>query len=484
MKATDDAFFQGRTFDDFLFTPQWSPVLTRREVDLGMPLAGGLRLGLPVVGANMDTVMGEEMARFLALEGALGFLHRNRSIEDQAAQVRYVKSRHSYVIEKPVLLAKTATMGFARETIRTHNASGILIEDAPGSGKLAGILSHRDMPWRNGSDERPVTEFMTPVEKLVTRPPHVSMDEAERVMFDNRVEKLPLVDEAGLIRGLITMRDLKLYKQKPQSAKDERGRLRVGAAIGATGDFLERTAALVEQDADAILLDVAHADSEVVKKAMAAFRARFPKTTLVVGNVATADGARRLREQGADAIKVGVGPGRGCRTRLETGAGVPQLQAIREAYQGAGDKVPIIADGGVKNDKDIFLAIACGASTVMLGSMLSGTDEAPGLVIEDPATGQKMKLYRGMTSPEAVADAETNDSLVEALSTPAEGQSVRVPYVGSVVTILHRIRGHLRSAVSYAGERDLKSAHEKIAKDPARYLIPLSDASRRESFVR
>jgi IMP dehydrogenase len=342
------------------------------------------------------------------------------------------------------------------------------------------------MPLRAGSDGRPVTDFMTPKERLVTRPPNVSMDEAERVMFDHRVEKLPLVDEEGRIRGLITMRDLKLYKQKPQSAKDERGRLRVGAAIGATGDFIERTAALLEQEADAILMDVAHADSEVVKAAMAAFRKAYPSAILVVGNVATEDGARRLRDQGADAIKVGVGPGRGCRTRLETGAGVPQLQAIREAWRGAGgaDGVPIIADGGVRNDKDIFLAIACGASTVMLGSMLSGTDEAPGLVIEDPATGQKMKLYRGMTSPEAVIDAESGEALLDALSTPPEGQSVRVPYVGSVASILHRIRGHLRSAVSYAGERDLKSAHSKIAAEPARFLIPLSDASRRESFVR
>ena len=479
-----EPLFHGRTFDDFLFTPQRSPVLTRREVDLSMPLAAGLTAGLPVIGANMDTVMGEEMAKTLALEGAFGFLHRSRRIEEQAAQIRYVKSRHSYVIERPVLLPRTTTMGEARETIRAHKASGILIEDAPGSGILAGILSHRDMPLRDGSDGRPVSEFMTPAPRIVTRPPTVAMDEAERVMFDHRVEKLPLVDAEGRIRGLITMRDLKLYKQKPESAKDAKGRLRVGAAIGATGDFLERAAALVEEEADAILMDLAHADSEVVEKAMTAFRRALPKAVLVVGNVATADGARRLRDQGADAVKVGVGPGRGCRTRLETGAGVPQLQAIREAWRGVEGKVPIIADGGVRSDKDIFLAVACGASTVMLGSMLSGTDEAPGLVIEDPATGQKMKVYRGMTSPEAVVDAESGESLVEALSTPPEGQSVRVPYVGSVVAILHRIRGHLRSAVSYAGERDLRTAHAKIASDPARFLIPLSEASRRESFVR
>jgi IMP dehydrogenase len=303
-------------------------------------------------------------------------------------------------------------------------------------------------------------------------------------MFEHRIEKLPLVDEQGRVCGLVTMRDLKLYKQKPHSTKDARGRLRVGAAVGATGDFLERAQALVGQEVDVLLLDVAHADSEAVARAVGALRNKVGRVPLAVGNVATAEGARRLAGMGVDAIKVGVGPGRGCRTRLETGAGVPQLQAVREAYLATEGRVPIIADGGVRDDKDLFLAIACGASTVMLGSLLSGTDEAPGMLVEDPATRQKMKLYRGMTSPEAVADGAEGDELAEALRTPAEGQSVRVPYVGSVVGILARVRGHLQSAVSYAGEQSLGSAHEKIARDPARYLVPLSEAARRESFVR
>jgi IMP dehydrogenase len=310
------------------------------------------------------------------------------------------------------------------------------------------------------------------------------MEEAERAMFEHRVEKLPLVDERGQVRGLVTMRDLKLYKQKPHSTKDARGRLRVGAAVGATGDFLERAAALVEQEVDVLLLDIAHADSDVVAEAVRQLRQRLERVPLVVGNVATAEAARWLAGLGASAIKVGVGPGRGCRTRLETGAGVPQLQAVREAFLATEGKLPIIADGGVRDDKDLFLAIACGASTVMLGSMLSGTDEAPGMVVEDPATRQKMKLYRGMTSPEAVVDGTEGDELAEALRTPAEGQSVRVPYVGSVVGILGRVRGHLQSAVSYAGEASLRAAQEKIARDPARFLVPLSEASRRESFVR
>ena len=482
--AEIEPLFVGKTFDDFLFRPQHSPVRTRREVSLAMPLVAGLDLALPVLGANMDTVVGEEMAKTLALEGGIGFLHRNSSIAEQAARVRYVKTRHSHVIDQPLFLERTATIAEARLAIRKHNASSFLIEEVKGGGKLAGILSHRDMPLDTASDARPVSDFMTPRQRLVTRPPSVSLEEAERAMFEHRIEKLPLLDEQGHVRGLVTMRDLKLYKQKPHSTKDARGRLRVGAAIGATGDFLERAQALVEQEVDLLLLDVAHADSEAVAGAVGELRKRADKVRLVVGNVATAEAARRLVALGVDAIKVGVGPGRGCRTRLETGAGVPQLQAVREAYLATEGKVPIIADGGVRDDKDLFLAIACGASTVMLGSLLSGTDEAPGMLVEDPATRQKMKLYRGMTSPEAVADGAEADELAEALRTPAEGQSVRVPYVGSVVGILARVRGHLQSAVSYAGEASLRAAHEKIAREPGRFLILLSEASRRESFVR
>ncbi|HVO10232.1 MAG TPA: IMP dehydrogenase [Vicinamibacteria bacterium] len=479
-----EPLFVGRTFDDFLFRPQHTPVRTRREVDLAMPLVAGLEIALPVLGANMDTVVGDEMAKTLALEGGLGFLHRNCSIAAQAASVRYVKTRHSYVIEHPLMLERSATIADARQIVRKQNASSLLIEEERGSGKLAGILSHRDMPLDGRADQRRVGEFMTPRERLVTRPPGVSLEEAERAMWEHRVEKLPLVDAESRVRGLVTMRDLKLHKQKPHSSKDDRGRLRVGAAVGATGDFLERAAALVAEEVDVLLLDVAHADSDQVKEAVAELRRRLPRLPLVVGNVATAEAAHRLEELGVDAIKVGVGPGRGCRTRLETGAGVPQLQAVREAWCATAGRIPIIADGGVRDDKDLFLALACGASTVMLGSMLSGTDEAPGLVVEDPATRQKAKLYRGMTSPEAVVDAAEADELAEALRTPAEGQSVRVPYVGSVVGILSRIRGHLQSAVSYAGETSLRAAHLKITRDPQRFLIPLSEASRRESYVR
>jgi IMP dehydrogenase len=328
---------------------------------------------------------------------------------------------------------------------------------------------------------------MTPIERLVTGPPDITIEEAERRMFERRIEKLPLVDGERRIRGLITKRDIILTRRRPYSSKDGKGRLLVGAAIGARGDFLERAAELLRGGADVILIDIAHGHSQVMRGAVEAVRAKLGDVALVCGNVGTAEGAAFLRDLGADAIKVGIGPGRGCRTRLETGAGVPQLQAIREAWCAVGDAVPIIADGGIRDDKDIFLALICGASSVMLGSMLSGTDEAPGSLIEDPSTGEKRKIYRGMTSPQAVFDALYSDEVrgdTLALDIPAEGQEIQVPYKGSVLAILHRIRGHLQSAVSYAGEETLVAARAKVLPDPLRYLIPLSSAARTESYER
>jgi len=354
--------------------------------------------------------------------------------------------------------------------------------------RLAGLLSNRDMPWGDANEERRVEEFMTPIDRLITAAPGIGTSEAERLLFEHRVEKLPLIDPDRRICGLITKKDLILSRQRPYSSKDAKGRLLVGGAIGARGDYLERAVELLRAGADVLVIDIAHGHSEVMKEAVEGFRKRFEQVELVCGNVGTADGARFLRDLGVDGIKVGIGPGRGCRTRLETGAGVPQLQALREVWHALDDSIPIIADGGVKSDKDIFLAIACGASSVMLGGMLSGTDEAPGHVIIDPATGQKKKLYRGMTSPEAVLEAlygaEDSASLEEALATPAEGQEMQVPYKGSVVDILRRIRGHLASAVSYGGGTSLREVRDKVVKDPLKFLIPLSESAYRESYER
>ena len=481
-----DHRFVGKTYDDFLFRPQKGVVDSRRDLPLTSRLARGLKLGLPVISSNMDSVTETDMAKTMALEGGVGVIHRAMPIARQAEMVRLVKRSYSAVIEHPFSLPRGSTIGAARAFARSHNVTGILIEESAGSGILAGILTNRDIPKRAGFDERLVDEFMTPFEKLDTSPPGIGEDEAERLMFEKRIERLPLVDAERRIRGLITLRDLLFFRNRPYSSKDSKGRLLVGAAVGARGDFLERSQALVEAHVDFLVIDIAHGHSDVMGAAIAALKARFGDTPLACGNVASQDGARFLAERGADAVKVGVGPGRGCRTRLETAAGVPQLQAVREAYCAVGESVPIIADGGVSHDKDIFLALVCGASSVMLGSALSGTDESPGHLIEDPATHQKRKIYRGMTSPQAVygssANGEEDDDLELALSTPSEGMEIQVPYKGSVVDVLGRIRGHLQSAVSYAGEGTLAEARAKILPDPMRYLVPLSESSRRESF--
>jgi IMP dehydrogenase len=435
----------------------------------------------------MDSVTGARMAQALALEGGIGFIHRAMPIAAQAESVARVKRTYGYVVEQPLSLPRGTTVREAREFITQHDITGILIEEARGSGILVGLLSNRDLPWLEGFEDQGVEAFMTPIERLVTGPPDITIEEAERRMFERRIEKLPLVDGERRIRGLITKRDIILTRRRPYSSKDGKGRLLVGAAIGARGDFLERAAELLRGGADVILIDIAHGHSQVMRGAVEAVRAKLGDVALVCGNVGTAEGAAFLRDLGADAIKVGIGPGRGCRTRLETGAGVPQLQAIREAWCAVGDAVPIIADGGIRDDKDIFLALICGASSVMLGSMLSGTDEAPGSLIEDPSTGEKRKIYRGMTSPQAVFDALYSDEArgdALALDIPAEGQEIQVPYKGSVLAILHRIRGHLQSAVSYAGEETLATARAKVLPDPLRYLIPLSPAARTESYER
>jgi IMP dehydrogenase len=481
--------FDGRTFDDFLFRPGKGRVGSRRSVRLTGRLTGAIALELPIVSANMDSVTEGPMARALALEGGIGVVHRALPIGEQAAEIERVKRSHGWVVEEPLCLPRGASLREARDVIRRHGITGILIEEERGSRALAGLLSNRDIPWGPGHDAEPVEHFMTPFERLVTGAPGIALEEAERVLYERRIEKLPLVDAARRIRGLITKSDILLARERPESTKDGKGRLRVAGAIGARGDFLERAEALLDAGADALVVDIAHGHSEVMEQAVQALRARFGSgPELVCGNVGTAEGARFLRDLGAAAVKVGIGPGRGCRTRLETAAGVPQLQAIHEARMALGEGTPIIADGGIRHDKDLFLALVCGADAVMLGSMLSGTDEAPGRVIEDPSSREKRKIYRGMTSPQAVFQALYDDTdpveLEQALDTPSEGQEIQVPYRGGVRDVLHRVRGHLRSAVSYAGEESLACVRERVLANPSDYLIALSAASRRESFDR
>ena len=481
-------FWNGKTFDDFLLRPQMGVSESRREISLTCDLTRRLQLDLPIISANMDSVTGMRMACAMALEGGIGVVHRGSTIERQAVKVEQVKRSQSAIIENPLCLPMGTTMRQARLFARQNNITGILIETSANSGILAGLLSDRDMPWQAEGEDDCVEQFMTPIDRLVTEKPGITVEQAESILFEQRIERLPLVDAERRIHGLITRRDIQFLRERPYASKDAKGRLLVGAAIGVRGDYLERSAAVLAAGADCLFIDIAHGHASIMAEAIGALRKQFDDLPLICGNVATAEGALFMKDIGVDAIKVGVGPGRGCRTRLETAAGVPQLQAIRETWLAVRDSVPIIADGGIRDDKDIFLALICGASTVMLGSALSGTDEAPGRVIEDPATQMKKKIYRGMTSPEAVFEAlyDTDDEAAvdAALETPAEGQEIQVPYKGSVVDILHRIRGHIRSAVSYAGESSLRAAREKILQAPARYLIPLSESGRRESYER
>ncbi|MBW3534271.1 MAG: IMP dehydrogenase, partial [Gemmatimonadetes bacterium] len=314
--------FVGRTYDDFLFRPARGVVESRRDVALTLPLAAGIELELPVVSANMDSVTGGAMAKAIALEGGLGFIHRGLSIEAQVRELQAVKRSHGYVVEEPFRLPRAARVREARELMRRQGTS-LLVEEEAGSGILAGLLSSRDLPWFEGYEDRAVEEIMTPFDELETRSPDVGLEEAERVLFEHRIEKLPLVDGERRIHGLVTKRDVILHRHRPGVSKDRKGRLLAGVAVGATGDFVERARALVEAGADVVLIDIAHGHSEVMGRAIERFRSALPDVPLVCGNVGTGEGARFLVERGADAVKVGIGPGRGCRTRLETAAGVP-----------------------------------------------------------------------------------------------------------------------------------------------------------------
>lgn len=483
-----EEIFKGRTFKDFLLRLKHGVLEHRGDAILTMPLSRHINIAVPIVGANMDTVTREKMMKTLSVEGCFGFLDRNCSIEDEAARVRWVKSQQSYLIDNPCVIHKDATVGEAKKLMKKRGISGVLVEEKPESKILAGIFTQRNIP---ADESKKVAGYMTPYDKLIIAQEGISLEEAERLMFENSKEKLPIVDKSRMfIRGLITMKDLRKAKQKPYSTKDARGRLLVGAAIGAVGDYMERAEALVEAETDCVLIDIAHGDSEIMRKAVVTFKAKFPDVELACGNVGTGEGAKFLADLGVDAIKVGIGPGRGCRTRLETRFGVAQLQAVREAYLAVGDKVPIIADGGIKDDGDVAMAIiAAGASTVMIGSELAGTDEAPGAVIDDPEKKRKVKIYRGMTSPQAVLDGSVRDTddVLKTMRAP-EGQQKPVDYTGSAADIINRIKEHVQSAVSQAGTRNLWDARHKFAfgicLNPGDFLNVLSDAAREESFDR
>lgn len=456
--------YEGLTFDDVLLLPDYSEVLPK-EVSVRTRLTKRLFLNIPILSAAMDTVTEAEMAIAMAREGGLGVIHKNLSIEVQAAMVRKVKRSEAGMIQDPVTLPPTATLEDAERLMREYRIGGLPVVDV--YGRLLGLVTNRDLRFERDL-KRPVTEVMTPVERLVTARPGTTLEEAEELLRRHKVEKLPLVDESGRLKGLITLKDIVKRRQYPNAVKDAQGRLLVGAAVGASKDLPERAQALVEAGVDVLVLDSAHGHSKGILEALVYLKETFgERVEVIAGNVATREGARALAERGADAVKVGIGPGSICTTRVVTGVGVPQITAILQAVAGVKDlDVPVIADGGIKYTGDVAKAIAAGAHAVMLGSMLAGTDEAPGEeVLKD---GRRYKLYRGMGSLGAMrqgsADRYFQDpdkGETEAKKLVPEGIEGMVPYKGPVADVLYQIVGGLRSAMGYVGAPDIETFRKK-----------------------
>jgi IMP dehydrogenase len=444
----DRELHQALTFDDVLLVPSHSSVHPR-NVDVSTRLTRRLTLNIPLVSAAMDTVTEAEMAIAMARQGGIGIVHKNMTIELQAAQVDRVKRSESGMIRDPITLTPGASLRDAHRLMKQFSISGVPIVQE--DGRLVGIVTNRDLQFETDLD-RPIRDVMTD-EALITAPMGTSLDDAERMLHEHKIEKLPVVDEGGYLKGLITVKDIFKRRKFPDAAKDEHGRLRVGAAVGTSHVDLERAAELVDAGVDVLVVDSAHGHSEGVLDAVARLKKGFPDIDLIAGNVATRDGAQALAERGADAVKVGVGPGSICTTRVVTGVGVPQLTAILDAIEGCGAKIPVIADGGVKYSGDIVKAIGAGAATVMMGSMLAGTEESPGesFLLE----GRRFKIIRGMGSlsamEEGTADRYFQDGDLDGKKLVPEGIEGRVPYKGPVADVLYQLVGGLRSGMGYCG---------------------------------
>ena len=488
------AIVRGCTFDDFLFTPQYS-VIERRDptaIDLSSRLSEHLTLERPIVSANMDTVTRADMAIAIAEEGGIGIIDRGFRSGDIAPQVREVervKRRQHGVIPDPYTIRPEAPLSEATEIMRRTGVGTLVVVDD--SKRVVGLLTTRDLRFAGSNGT--VAERMTPRKRLIVSQSSTDLADAETAMRTHKIKKLPLVDSDDHLVGLITARDLLQQKRLPFSTRDDQGRLRVGAAIGAKGDYLERAAELLRVGADVIVIDIAHGHSAVMGRAIEAFRKQFGDVELIAGNVATAEGTTFLVERGVNGVKVGIGPGGGCTTRLNTNFGVPQVEALvvcRSAARG----VPLIADGGVRRDGALAQALLFGGDTVMLGSALAGTIETPGDTVQKPVVIPEshktvkvpFKVFRGMASLQAIVDrldvedAESAD--VEALG--AEGMEISVPARGSVRPVVRDMLKHLCSAISYGGADSLAELREMFQKDPDRYVIRLTESSRRESFDR
>ncbi|WP_214070433.1 IMP dehydrogenase [Mucilaginibacter sp. dw_454] len=449
---------EGLTYDDVLLLPAYSEVLPR-DVNTGSFLTKKIRLNIPLVSAAMDTVTESKLAIAMAQAGGLGMLHKNMSIERQAEQVRKVKRSESGMIQDPVTLHEASTVADAIKIMREFKIGGIPVVDE--SNKLKGIITNRDLRFQKEMT-KPVQEVMTKAD-LITAPKGTTLAQAEVILQEHKIEKLPVVDDNGILIGLITFKDIQKFRNFPNACKDEHGRLRVGAAVGVTADTMERVDALVKAGVDVIAIDTAHGHSKGVIDKLKEVKAKYPDLQVIAGNVATGDGALALAKAGADGVKVGIGPGSICTTRIIAGVGVPQLYAVYEcakALQGTG--VPVVADGGIKHTGDIAKAIAAGAGTIMAGSLFAGVEESPGesIIYE----GRRFKSYRGMGSIEAMEqgskDRYFQDVEDDIKKLVPEGIVGRVPYKGTLSEVIYQFVGGLRASMGYCGAKDIETLQQ------------------------
>ena len=447
------------TYDDVLLVPQYSDVDSRRTLSTRSWLTKKIALQVPIVSANMDVVTESEMAITMAREGGIGIIHRFLSIAEQARQIRRVKKAESFVVDDPITMTESHTVGDVQRVVDETGTGGILIVDE--NRRLIGIVSTRDLLFED-DPKKPVTLIMT--KNVQTAPPDTPLKEAERLLHEYRVEKLPLVDEAGRVVGLVTLKDIMKITQYPNATKDARGRLAVGAAVGVRHKEMRRVEAVLEAGADCVVVDIAHGDSQLEIEMIKDICKHFPNVQVIGGNVATADGTKRLIDAGVDAVKVGVGPGSICITRDVAGSGVPQLSAVIECAEAARQQgIPVIADGGIRKPGDLAKALAAGAQTAMIGSLLAGTDESPGLMIT--RRGHRYKVSRGMASQEAnitrkqrEGDDVTQEEIEEYV---AEGVEAAVPYRGQAREVLNQLVGGLQSGMSYSGAHSIEEFQQK-----------------------
>ena len=448
------------TYDDVLLVPQYSEVSSRRTLSTSTQFTSGIDLKIPIISANMDTVTESEMGIAMAHAGGIGIIHRFLSIEDQVCQVRKIKKSESYIVDNPISVQETDTVGDVNRIIAETYTGGIMITAEDGS--VVGIVTSRDLLFEHNS-ARPLSEIMT--REVITAPENTSLEDAEKILHQHRIEKLPLVNEKGILTGLITVKDILKLEKFPLSTKDARGRLAVGAAVGVQKDDLYRVERLLEAGADCIVVDIAHGDSKLEIDKIHDIRKQFPKAEIVGGNVATAEGTQRLIDAGVNAVKVGVGPGSICITRVVAGSGVPQLTAVMDcAAVARPQNIPIIADGGIRTSGDIVKALAAGASTVMVGSLLAGTDESPGFLIT--RKGHRYKASRGMASLQANMDRKAREGASEITREEiedyvSEGVEAVVPYRGSASELLKQLVGGLQSGMSYTNAHSITELHEK-----------------------